>query len=259
MLMEHKGTGPGLSISMSNASNGNPGIDVNQAGVGIGVHAVSELNSAIWGVTHSISAAGVLGDNTFGQAVAGRNRGGEGVGAVFGRNDSSGCGINGWNTKNGIGVLGQAGISGGNGVGGRFENVNAASAGNALEAVTNGNGYAASFTSILNSAASKGLRIATAAAAGGTALTIANGKVVASYTDGYVSNATIDDLYLVVKAAGNTVLSTNAIALGTVVYVVNFSGGTVTITNAATGNFNIANGIATQFIYFGANVWTPVQ
>ena len=34
--------------------------------------------------------------------------------------------VRGFNTKNGIGVLGQAGISGGTGTGGRFENVNAA-------------------------------------------------------------------------------------------------------------------------------------
>ncbi len=136
------GIGSGLTVALTNASNGARGIDVNQAGVGPGVFATSAGGNAVWGITSSISAAGLIGDNTFGEAVVGRNRGGNGVGAVVGRNDSSGYGVRGFNTKNGIGVLGQAGISGGTGVGGRFENVNAANTSNALEASTNGTGSA---------------------------------------------------------------------------------------------------------------------
>lgn len=136
------GIGNGISVSLSNASNGGRGISVTQSGVGPGVFATSAGGNAVWGITSSISAAGVIGDNTFGEAVVGRNRGGNGVGAVVGRNDSSGYGVRGFNTKDGIGVLGQAGISGGTGVGGRFENVNAANSNDALQGITNGGGNA---------------------------------------------------------------------------------------------------------------------
>jgi hypothetical protein len=122
--LNNAGIGAGLNIKMSHASNGARGIDVQQSGVGPGVFATSAGGTAIWGVTSSISAAGVIGDNTFGEAVVGRNRGGNGVGAVVGRNDSSGYGVRGFNTKNGIGVLGQTGISGGEGNAAIFENVN---------------------------------------------------------------------------------------------------------------------------------------
>jgi len=140
------GIGSGIAVQLTNAANGARGIDVTQAGVGPGVFATSAGGNAVWGITSSISAAGVIGDNTFGEAVVGRNRGGNGVGAVVGRNDSSGYGVRGFNTKNGIGVLGQAGISGGTGVGGRFENVNAANTTDVLQVVTNSAGNAARFT-----------------------------------------------------------------------------------------------------------------
>jgi hypothetical protein len=140
------GIGSGLSIQQTNASNGARGLDVLQAGVGPGVFATSAGGNAVWGITSSISAAGVIADNTFGEAVVGRNRGGNGVGAVVGRNDSSGYGVRGFNTKNGIGVLGQAGISGGTGTAGKFENVNAANTTAALQVSTSGSGRAATFT-----------------------------------------------------------------------------------------------------------------
>ena len=134
------GIGSGITVQLNNASNGARAIDVLQAGVGPGVFATSAGGNAVWGITSSISAAGVIGDNTFGEAVVGRNRGGNGVGAVVGRNDSSGYGVRGFNTKDGIGVLGQAGISGGTGIGGRFENVNAANPTPVLQAAGNGTG-----------------------------------------------------------------------------------------------------------------------
>ncbi|WP_435353216.1 beta strand repeat-containing protein [Emticicia sp. SJ17W-69] len=136
----HSGIGSGLSIQLTNASNGARGVDVTQSGVGPGVFATSTGGNGVWGITSSISAAGVIGDNTFGEAVVGRNQGGVGVGAVVGRNDGAGYGVRGFNTKTGIGVLGQAGISGGTGVGGRFENVNAANTSDVLQAATNGIG-----------------------------------------------------------------------------------------------------------------------
>jgi hypothetical protein len=131
------GIGTGLQIQLTNASNGARAIDILQAGVGPGLFSTSTGGNAVWGITSSISAAGVIGDNTFGEAVVGRNRGGNGVGAVVGRNDSSGYGVRGFNTKNGIGVLGQTGISGGAGTAGRFENVNAANTDNIFEVSSN--------------------------------------------------------------------------------------------------------------------------
>src|SRR3989339_2243555 len=115
-------------------------IDVNSSGSGVGVFANSVGGTGLWGITSSISAAGVIGDNSFGEAVVGRNNGGTGVGAVVGRNDSSGYGVRGFNTDNGIGVLGQNGISGGTGIAGRFENVNSANTNNTVEIATNGSG-----------------------------------------------------------------------------------------------------------------------
>jgi hypothetical protein len=134
------GIGSGVTVQLTNVSNGARGVDVLQAGVGPGVFATSAGGNAVWGITSSISAAGVIGDNTFGEAVVGRNRGGPGVGAVVGRNDDNGYGVRGFNTKAGIGVLGQAGISGGTGTGGRFENVNAANGTDVLVSVGNGTG-----------------------------------------------------------------------------------------------------------------------
>jgi hypothetical protein len=132
----------GISVSLPNGANASRGISVQTSGVGPGVFASSAGGNALWGVTSSISAAGVIGDNTYGEAVVGRNRGGNGVGAVVGRNDSAGYGVRGFNTKMGIGVLGQSGISGGTGIAGKFENVSAANPSNALEAKTNGTGRA---------------------------------------------------------------------------------------------------------------------
>lgn len=138
------GLGRGITVELP-ASSGSRGIDVAHAGVGPGVFATTAGN-AIWGITSSISSAGVIGDNPFGEAVVGRNNGGNGVGAVVGRNDSSGYGVRGFNTDNGYGVLGQAGISGGTGTAGRFENVNAANTSDALQVITNSAGNAARFT-----------------------------------------------------------------------------------------------------------------
>uniref|UniRef100_UPI000684FB1E beta strand repeat-containing protein n=1 Tax=Terrimonas ferruginea TaxID=249 RepID=UPI000684FB1E len=137
----HSGIGTGISVQLTNSGSGARGIEVSNSGVGPGVFA-SGAGNAIWGVTTSISSAGVIGDNATGEAVVGRSQGGNGVGAVVGRNDNAGYGVRGFNTSSGIGVLGQAGISGGTGVGGRFENVNAANTSNALEAITNGGGLA---------------------------------------------------------------------------------------------------------------------
>jgi trimeric autotransporter adhesin len=141
MQVTTNGNNTGIIVQLTNAGGGGRAIDVSNLGFGPGVFSTGPGN-AIWGVTSSISSAGVIGDNLYGEAVVGRNRGGNGVGAVVGRNDSSGYGVRGFNTENGIGVFGQGGISGGTGNGGVFENVNSASPAHALIARTNGTGVA---------------------------------------------------------------------------------------------------------------------
>jgi len=136
----HAGIGSGVSIVMSNASNGARGVDVLHAGVGTGVFATSAGGSGVWGITASISAAGVIGDNSAGEAVVGRSNGGVGVGAVVGRNDGGGPGVRGFTTDTGHGVHGQSGISGGTGTAGRFDQVNAASPADAVVISTAGGG-----------------------------------------------------------------------------------------------------------------------
>jgi trimeric autotransporter adhesin len=263
MNVTTNGIGSGVTIQLTNASNGARGVDVLQAGVGPGVFATSAGGNAVWGITSSISAAGVIGDNTFGEAVVGRNRGGNGVGAVVGRNDSSGYGVRGFNTKDGIGVLGQAGISGGTGVGGRFENVNAANGNDALQAATNGTGWAGNFTNANNSSGARGVRISTTAGQGGNALRIANGTISLSYQHPYASNTVIDDGILVVTTAGNVTIPTGPpLVDGATVWVVNNSGAVITITNTTAGAFNVNPGRAVQLLFVstvsGAN-WIPVQ
>ncbi len=131
------GIGSGVTIQLTNASNGARGLDVLQAGVGPGVFATSAGGNGIWGITSSVSAAGAIGDNTYGEAVVGRvtqtypNGGSNGIGSVVGRMDGQGgFGVRGFVTKNdSVGVMGQTGISGGlNGYGVRGEGVNSAGA-----------------------------------------------------------------------------------------------------------------------------------
>ncbi|HRF60037.1 MAG TPA: hypothetical protein PLH94_09005 [Fimbriimonadaceae bacterium] len=136
LALNHGGFGLGLKVRLTNASNSASAIDVHNTGNGPGVYS-SASGSAIWGVTVQISSAGVLGDNTPGEAVVGRTAGNVGVGAVVGRNDGiGGYGVRGFCTRDdSIGVLGQAGISGSKNFAGRFENVNAANDRNVVEIV----------------------------------------------------------------------------------------------------------------------------
>jgi hypothetical protein len=142
-----------LNIELPNTS-GSRGVSIQHNGVGPGVFANTVGGNSIWGVTGSISAAAVIGDSSSGEVVVGRQNGAicennpsncTGIGSVVGRHDGeAGYGVRGFVTDpNGaIGVIGQAGISGGTGVGVRGENVNAANGRNAVEAVTNGSGSA---------------------------------------------------------------------------------------------------------------------
>jgi len=187
------GIGSGITVQLTNASNGGRGVDVLQAGVGPGVFATSAGGSGVWGITSSISAAGVIGDNTFGEAVVGRNRGGNGVGAVVGRNDSSGYGVRGFNTKNGIGVLGQTGISGGTGIAGRFENVNAANTNTAVEVATNGIGGGISVNMSSGSNGARGIDVTHAGVGPGVFATSQGGNAVWGITSSISAAGVIGD------------------------------------------------------------------
>lgn len=143
-----------IGASITNGSSGARAIDVNNDGVGPGVFADAQGGNALWGITGSVSSAAVIGDSSSGEAVVARQNGAlcqnfpgdcNGIGAVVGRHDGpGGPAVRGFTTdpEGGYGVLGQAGISGGQGVALRAENVNAANASNAVEAVTNGPGSA---------------------------------------------------------------------------------------------------------------------
>ncbi len=151
------GLGGGIDVSLSNPSTGARGINVLNNGVGPGFFAESKGGNSIWGVVNSISAAAIIGDGSSGEVIVARHNGSvceknigkcAGIGAIVGRHDGPlGIAVRGFVTDpgGGFGVLGQAGISGGTGVAGRFENVNAANSSNTLEVVTNGTGTAAFF------------------------------------------------------------------------------------------------------------------
>jgi hypothetical protein len=147
----------GLGVSLPDPGSGNAAISASVGGSGNAVFGESASGVAVRGLAHSISAAGVIGNNARGEVVVGIGGSGctdaplsncAGIGAVVGRNDGpGGYGVRGFTTAggatyHGIGVLGQAGVSGSNGTGVRGENVNAANGDNAVEAVTNGTGSA---------------------------------------------------------------------------------------------------------------------
>src|SRR5215212_2329535 len=114
------------------------------------------INAAFNGIdatTGSIGSAAVIGRSSKGEVIVGINDGGPnhncgtvgcaGIGAVVGRHDGNfGYGVRGFQTSDqgGYGVIGQAGIAGGKGVGVRGQNVNAANGSNAVEGETNGAG-----------------------------------------------------------------------------------------------------------------------
>lgn len=144
--IRNSGLGTSLSIQQTSNTSVNRAIDVTNAGAGPGVVANSIGGHGVWGITGSLSTAGVLGDNPTGEAVVGRSQGGNGIGAVVGRNDNAGYGVRGFNTRDGIGVFGQAGVSGGTGRAARFENTSASNGSNVLEVANAGSGNLAVFT-----------------------------------------------------------------------------------------------------------------
>jgi hypothetical protein len=139
LKMTTNSIGAGIEIYQTNQNSGARGISIDNDGLGPGVFAESKGGNAIWGVTKSISSAGVVGDNTFGEAVVGRSKV-DVSGAIVGRNDSTGAGVRGFSTKNGIGVWGQSGVSGGTGVAGRFENKSETNNTRIFDILSNGGG-----------------------------------------------------------------------------------------------------------------------
>ncbi|HRI45192.1 MAG TPA: hypothetical protein PLV39_13620 [Fimbriimonadaceae bacterium] len=140
IILTHGGTGQGIQVGMANVISGSTAIDIVHNGTGRGVNSTTTGGTALWGTTSSISAAGAIGDNRpgNGEGVVGFSDGPNGVGSVVGRADGAGYGVRGFNTSNGIGVMGQAGISAGTGNAGWFENVNAANTSTVLRVVQHG-------------------------------------------------------------------------------------------------------------------------
>lgn len=215
-------------ISNGVKTNATTALAVTTSSAGIALSADSALGHGVSGSAHVLSGAGVIGNNDNGEAVVGLSKGGSGIGAVVGRNDSEGYGVRGFNTSNGIGVLGQAGLSNGTGIAGRFDNFNSSNANPAVIAATAGTG---------------------------PALLLERGPLASAVTN-YASGAAIVTSILRLQAAGNFALG--LAQDGTNVWVVNTSTGTATITNTVTGSFAIATKRAQQFLLF-SNEWYPVQ
>jgi hypothetical protein len=176
------GTGSGLNVSLTNVSTGARAINVSQAGFGHGVYATSTGGTGVEGVTSSISAAGIIGRNATGEAIVGFTSGVNGVGAVVGRSDGAGYGVRGFNTQNGIGVIGQSGISGGTGIAGRFENVNAANGSNTVEVATNGIGAGVNISLPNASSGGRGVSVAVSGFGHGVYATSTSGTGVEGVT-----------------------------------------------------------------------------
>ena len=140
----------GLTLPYTGTLNAaSPLFTIINTGTGLAIQGNSTGGSGVYGSSNTSSGAGLLADNlNGGEAVVGRSvstvmR----TGAVVGRNDGPGYGVQGFiatdNSGNAIGVLGQIGTNNSTGVAGHFENTYASNAQSALEAVTNGTGSAA--------------------------------------------------------------------------------------------------------------------
>lgn len=153
-LIQDQMNGRALNAEISNPSSGDRVVNVYNAGVGTGIFAESKGGTSIWAQVNEVSAAAVVGDGSHGEVIVARHDGAvcqdsfgkcNGLSAMVGRHDGpGGWAVRGFVTdpEGGIGVIGQAGRSGGTGVAIRGENMNAANDDNVIEAVTNGDGAA---------------------------------------------------------------------------------------------------------------------
>lgn len=143
ITVNHAGTGAGVTINLTNPSSGGYGLSVQQSGVGHGIVATSAGGHGVLGIASNISAAGVIGENSLGEAVVGitlssssnPSYDGSTTGAVVGRNDLlNGIGVRGYGTKTGgVGLLGQGGVSNSLTRAGRFENINSSNTSDVLQ------------------------------------------------------------------------------------------------------------------------------
>lgn len=119
LQIDESGDNNGILVKLPNQGGFGAGVNVNNQGFGYGVYSYSKGNHGVEGDTSTMSAAGVIGGrSTPGEGIVGFSQhptDGSGIGAVVGRNNAPfGIGVRGFVTKNdGIGVLGQVGVSGG--------------------------------------------------------------------------------------------------------------------------------------------------
>lgn len=140
-------TAGGVNLTLTNLSNSQPALKIEHSGLGLGIQVNSAGGNGIDATANTMAHAAFVGRNFYGEAIVGINNGGGGIGAVVGRNDSTGYGVRGF-TKNGIGVIGQGGVFNGTGIGGVFEAIGSSNPNYALEALGYGIGtplYVATF------------------------------------------------------------------------------------------------------------------
>jgi len=183
--VDNAGLGRGIDIQMLNALNNNSAININHSGSGRAVFATATGGTGVEGTTNSISAGGIIGRNfAGGEAIIGfiGANSVSAAGAVVGRNDGIGYGLHGFNTSTGIGVYGRSGVSGGTGVAGRFENVNAGNSTNTLEVSTNGTGRGIDVQQTSNTNTNSGINVTQAGSGRGVFATSASGTGVEGIT-----------------------------------------------------------------------------
>ena len=143
----------GLTLPYTGTLNSaSPLFTIINTGTGLAIQGNSTGGSGVYGSSNTSSGAGLLADNlNGGEAVVGRAASTTmRTGAVVGRNDGAGYGVQGLiatdNSGNAIAVLGQIGTNNSTGVAGHFENTYASNAKATLEAVTNGLGSGATLS-----------------------------------------------------------------------------------------------------------------
>ncbi len=290
----------GAMISMTNTGGSNSVGVFGQSDNGAGIKGISSLGKGLYG--YSNNGVGVMGESVDSTGVEGKSVSQFGIRGfslnstgVYGISQNAigmqgksanstgvdgqsitGTGISG-KSVSGIGVSGTSasfyGVYGkstnhtavygihsdGIGSSGQFINTNDLNSANTLETFTNGTGWAFNATSNNNSPL--GILVQTTANKAGIALSVANGGLQFSADGDYTSGKEIDDADLVVQNPGSITLPTTA-ADGQHVWVINRTGGNVTVTNTTVGSLIISGGMAKGFIFrkfLSPNNWFPVD
>jgi hypothetical protein len=156
--------GKAFEATILNTGNYNDVVTVSNQAIGTGIN-VTTVNKGVvattvqdfpfQGITSYQSTAAVYGNNNPGEVIVGINNNNL-AGAVVGRNNGGGYGVRGFVAGNtdgtGVGVLGQAGATGGTGHAARFENTNSGNPEDVVEVTSGGNGNGI-FVDILGSSA----------------------------------------------------------------------------------------------------------